>query len=69
MKKYLTKSVLTPTLLSLKVGEVIEIKHREFKIAAVRTAVSRINRNGKTGLRLACSEVGIPDGIRVRRVN
>jgi hypothetical protein len=66
MTSFITKPVLKPTLLQLSVGQEIEIKARKFKASTVRQAVSRLNR--KCGMSFSCSEEGLIDGIKVRRV-
>jgi hypothetical protein len=67
MNKFSTKKVLSLTLLDMKPGERLEVKNREFKIATVRQAVCRVNKNRPVSERLICSEVGNPDGIFVWR--
>jgi hypothetical protein len=67
MRKFSMKISLGQTLLDLKPGRRIEIKNREFKVSAVRKAVSRINGDKSQGTKLMCSEVGSLEGIFVWR--
>ena len=58
---------LTEFLLSMKTGETIEIPEREFRCGNVRSCVSRLRK--RKGVIFFCTQVGMPEGCKVTRMN
>ncbi|NDV46136.1 hypothetical protein D0T49_03655 [Paludibacter sp. 221] len=53
------------TLLQMQPGDFLDFKYRDVVLGTLKSAVSRLNKNPKTGKMFTCSEKEIEDGVRV----
>lgn len=65
MQNFVVKKTLTETLRRMKVGQTMRIKSRDFKYSAVKTAKSRLK---KEGIDIKLSEAGMIDECEVTRL-
>lgn len=66
MTNFVVKKSLIETLRTMKIGESMRIKRREFKVTAVRTAKDRLK---KEGIFIKVSEAGMIDECEVTRLD
>lgn len=66
MANFVVKKSLIETLRTMKIGESMRIKRREFKVTAVRTAKDRLK---KEGIFIKVSEAGMIDECEVTRLD
>ena len=67
MAEIIKKTAITDTMRAMKCGEVIDVKARDARAYTVRSAASRLRKDGYD---FSCTEAKLPFGvIRVTRLN